>query len=699
MRIRFKSMGRLALSLACVLAAPSFASCSSDDSPRSDNNEADGGTTVKQDGSSGKDGAEADVSIRDAGGDSAVDASVFDVAGDGDKIPEASPDGSETGPMPTGKLQVNGRVAARSDGAMSQAVPLADANIQAAVDRNRDGVIAADERITSKSDDDGKYNVEIAVSKGDVVIVSFTSDGKAAAHRTVTVMGDASVALSVTLAELKQLECSVSGCATPDKQVSITGLPQGLKGKARVFNPVSEADAFPGGFQESTGKMLISGVFASVDLVDATGKAVGKLGSPATLRMTIPPDTWGVIKDVQDGNGQIDVPLYSFDEAKGTWVADGRGFLEDVAGVKIPETQLPSIRNGSFVGSVIARGEVTHFSYWNVDWPVETHGCVTATIVDASGKPVSGAIVTARGLTYNGSSTPQTTGVDGKFCIETMRAEAADEDLNQNGIKGEKHKITLRITYQGKTYDGGEVEIGVSPATCSSGGCTNKGNIGLTPDRELQMILCQFTGNVTDRSGKIPIEGATVVVVDDGVDEDAANALCTQLDAEPCVPMTISDETGAFSVKAVVIDTANVFALQQASDANGSTTRYGETLVRGCPTSNVTVRLDQGFRSVVLQVQVNGNQISWDPDQKMSTLVVETPAGATEATPKWAIVANDTGFSRPVTYGTVPANASVIYPASGRPEPLVPGDQISIAGSYTDQDGVLTSVQGQAFVP
>jgi hypothetical protein len=165
----------------------------------------------------------------------------------------------------------------------------------------------------------------------------------------------------------------------------LEGLPEGFGGSAAVFNPVAQADAFPGGFEERDGAMLISGVFASVALTDDSGDPVTTLAAPATVRMAVPTDTWGIIVDMDPGTDRIEVPLYSFDEEAGTWDADGSGHLVDGDGALIPESDLAAIRALTYSGTVSAEGEVTHFSYWNVDWPVESHGCVSGVVVDSRG--------------------------------------------------------------------------------------------------------------------------------------------------------------------------------------------------------------------------------------------------------------------------------------------------------------------------
>lgn len=113
-------------------------------------------------------------------------------------------------------------------------------------------------------------------------------------------------------------------------------------------------------------------------------------------------------------------PLCSFDEVSGEWQRDGRGILVDSDDQPIAEDRLAAIKDGSYRGVIFASGEVDHFSYWNVDWPIDTHGSLSGTITVGPGiegpadEPAEGAQLTASGITYTGLSSPKTIGADGR---------------------------------------------------------------------------------------------------------------------------------------------------------------------------------------------------------------------------------------------------------------------------------------------
>jgi len=600
------------------------------------------------------------------------------------------------GPVGDG-LAVHGRIvrASTSGGTPS---PLSDAEVAAGIDINKDGTIADNEMVHVTSDENGEYQVEVDVANGDRVVLSYRYEGLATQYRTIVAGGNGEAIVNVTLNELKELKCTAGACTIEGNQLKIEGLPDGTSGSARVFNPVTQPEAFPGGFEESTGKLLISGVFSAIELTDANGDPVHELSSPATLRMTMPHDTWGIVTDIQPGSDRIEVPLYAFDENLGTWVRDGEGYLEDGTGAIIPESDLPSIRDGSFQGTVVATGEVNHFSYWNVDWPIEKHGCVTAQILDANGNPAAGATVSVRGTTYNGTSSPQTTGPDGRFCVDVMRSEGAGEDVDQDGITGETQSVGLRITYQGKAYDGGTFAVGQDQATCSDGGCTDLGAIQLTADKMLQVALCTITGAVRDSGGNA-VADATVYAYDDTIESDVLATVCGEY-YQNCTFFVTSGADGSFTVTTGMIDGVTLFAMLSTELETGHTKfRYGERWMDRCATEPVTMTLDQGYDSYDLTVTVNGDQISWTPLVPVDMLYV-TDA---QSNYKWMIGAKEgmPGIASPVTYGVVPANASQTFPSDqSAPATLASGDVITIVSrNGTTPDGYPILAYGEATVP
>lgn len=589
-------------------------------------------------------------------------------------------------------LVVRGRVLQASGGG-SGVSSAAGAEVTASVDRDGNGRIDAGEATTATADDDGSYRLEIAAA-GARVVVGFRTSDAAPLFRTLEAASGGELVLNVTLRTAEELECTGSRCAIAGQRLSIEGLPEGVTGSAQVFNPVTQADAFPGDFADSEGNLLLSGVFASIALTNDAGDPVRQLEAPATLRMQVPRETWPIVVDVTPGNGRIDVPLYAFDEARGTWARDGAAVLEDDRAAVIPESALASIRAGTFAGGVVARGAVRHFSYWNVDWPVESHACLSGRLLTADGGPAAGAMVTVRGTTYTGTSTT-TTDADGNFCVDVLRSEGAAEDVDQDGVAGETQRVAIRAVHRARVYDLGDAAVPQASATCNAG-CASLGAVSLTVDRELVPALCTFTAVVRDRGGA-PVPDALVVASDDTVDGDLAAELCAAAPFGFCLSAGSSDAAGRVSLTTVVVD--NLFAVAFGSTQDGDSTlqRWGETLFGGCPTQELPVTFTDGYRLVQLSLDfMPPAAIRWTPASYRVTGL--TVSGASD--PKWVVTAPEAGLASPLTYGTVPAGAEQVFPFAGaRPPAIASGDQIGVFLSAPGDDGYPVVGQGYTVVP
>ena len=578
----------------------------------------------------------------------------------------------------------------------AQPSALDGATVRGTIDRNGNGAIEAGEEASVTTDSDGNYRLQLRAAKGDTLVVGFHADGVASLYRTIVTGPQADVVLNATLYGLENLSCEGSGCAVDGGALSIEGLPENVSGSATVFNPVTQPEAFPGDFSDDDGNLLLSGVFAAVELLGGSGEPVRQLDQPATLRMRIPRDTWSIIQDTTPGNGQIDVPLYAFEEILGTWVRDGRGVLEDGNGRVLGEGVLSDIRSGAYNGVVVARGDVQHFSYWNVDWPVDSHACVTGTITDADGNPVEGATVMPRGVTYTGTSTPQTTGRDGRFCIDVMRSEGPNEDVDQDGIRGETQRVGMRISYRGKVYDGGEYDIPTSQGSCGTGGCRDVGAISLSPDRELQAGLCTLSGTVRSVDGT-PVEAAFVFGWDETVDAEVQFTLCSELPQGFCEFFATTDAEGKFTITTVVLDGLFYYAYHISEDETSSLMRWSQGNTRGCPSQPLDIILSEGFRNVALTPAVSGRMISWTPAQYKATSVF---VSSSTTGFKWILSSASSSIGTPVTYGTVPAGAEQTFPINGSPPAaLSTDDTVDIFVSGTGSDGYPYYGYGTATVP
>ncbi len=347
--------------------------------------------------------------------------------------------------------------------------------------------------------------------------------------------------------------------------------------------------------------MLVSSVFATIQAVSQTGALITSFPpeSPVKLKMEVPPGTWATLKDLHAGTGGIEVPLYSFDEASGEWKRDGEGWLEDHSGDLIPESALASIRGGTYAGRLWAAGHITHLSTWNVDWPIDSHACVSGAVVDLGGQPVSGVLVTARGKSYTGTSEAHVTGADGAFCMDVLRSENPGEDVDGNGTTGETQQIELQVANGLCLYRFGPYPTPVDQGECGPGPCLVLPPLVLDPANCLQATICQVSGQVVysgvARNGTPslnpgdPIPYAFVV----GLDAAAMDAWEACAGLGTCMPYGQTDELGNFVITVPVLGDLSLFAQKSDYSPSGNLVDYfGTTTVSGCPVDPVTISAD-----------------------------------------------------------------------------------------------------------
>jgi hypothetical protein len=470
---------------------------------------------------------------------------------------------------------------------------VSDVRITLRCDLNGDGAVDASETTAAQTGADGSYTFGGKVVSGGRAVLEFAKEGYAKEMKVLSpIRTNGVIANKITLRPLSQLAMTGANASSSDGKLELKGLPSSVKSvEARVFNPVTEADHFPGEFADNQGKMLISSVFTAIEAKDSSGASVTNLGAGTTLKMQVPKDTWNTMKDLQTGNGQIDVPLYYFDDQDGQWKrANNNGWLENGSGAKLSETQLASVRDGTFSGSVYVVGTITHLSYWNCDWPVDTHACISGVVVDSQGAPVAGAVVTVKGVSYNGSTSPQVTGTDGGFCADMMRSEGAGEDINDNGVTGETQSVSVTVVSDGSFYQFGPFNSPLAQGTCDSGGCLGVGSLALTEANRLQVTLCSIAGKfVRAGANPAPVAGAVVYGWDEGLDPSAWYSYLTN----GAVFYSETDQDGNFALQVPVLTGATLHASgSETISQNVERYVFGTTSVVGCPTRPVTIEGD-----------------------------------------------------------------------------------------------------------
>ena len=65
---------------------------------------------------------------------------------------------------------------------------------------------------------------------------------------------------------------------------------------------------------------------------------------------------------------------------------------------------------------------MTHFSWWNVDQPMNEHACLCVSVQDKNNAPMAGSQLVAEGVSYNGMSRPVRTDTNGQACVTVKRS-------------------------------------------------------------------------------------------------------------------------------------------------------------------------------------------------------------------------------------------------------------------------------------
>jgi hypothetical protein len=492
----------------------------------------------------------------------------------------------------SGTATFRGKVSASSQGSLPSPASGVAVTVRSDVDGN--GTIESTEQAATATDGDGNYLLTCTVLDGGRAAIEFSLDGYAKQHKVVDpVHSGATVLNNATLKELVTLKMSGKTATSADGKLELQGLPSTVASvQGRAFNPVSEADQFPGEFADNQNNLLVSSTFATIVAQDSSGNPVKQLaGGSSSVRIQIPRDTWGTLRDLRTGNSQIDVPLYYYDEAPGKWVRSSKdGWLEDAGGAKIPENQLAALRNGSYSGSAYAVGPIAHLSYWNCDWPVDTHTCITGVVVDTNGNPVAGASVTVKGVTYNGTTSPKVTGSDGSFCAEVMRSEEPGEDINKNGSTGDTEQISIIVADGASYYSFGPYPTPKTQATCDQGNCLDLGLLRFSDANQLTVTLCNITGKFVRAGTGEPVSGAFVFGYDDAIDW-----LMYYMTNSTVSWSLQTDATGGFSLRIPVLTGATLGAYKAGLLDNATHTSewVGGTLTTsGCPGGPVTIEGD-----------------------------------------------------------------------------------------------------------
>jgi hypothetical protein len=268
------------------------------------------------------------------------------------------------------------------------------------------GVTVTGGKATATSGSDGRYNLRAAA--GDVV-VRYELKGYVIGTRSLKLRDGVTARLDLTLlprATAQKLDAAKGGMVEGDRGAKVM-VPAGafvtatgavVDGMVDVFlTPLDpsvedELKAAPDFIAANGGETQLLESQGMVDITVQLAEQKLSVAKGKTLELAIPvPST---------GTPDPTMPLWSFDEAKGTWVREGEATYDS--------------------SSRTYRASAAHMSLWNVDKPY-TATCVCGDVTDQAGAALGGARIEASGATYLGTSNAQTDAA-GHFCIAVRKS-------------------------------------------------------------------------------------------------------------------------------------------------------------------------------------------------------------------------------------------------------------------------------------
>ncbi|MFO1429491.1 MAG: thrombospondin type 3 repeat-containing protein [Candidatus Competibacteraceae bacterium] len=231
-----------------------------------------------------------------------------------------------------------------------------------------------------------------------------------------------------------------NGEAVGEITIPQTSFPDGvtdISGTVTYLDPTTDdLSAFPGsdflalpeGQDPNDPPVLLESLgVMEFNLVDQNGNPVTQLEGPATVCMQVP-DAW----KPRLTQGQV-IPLWYYDPAKGLWIEQGQGIVSNDLSQMC--------------------GQVTHFTWWNYDQPIQTHACFKFRFVyEGSGLPANDLDWYAEGVTYSGISPERQCNCDGNDPNPPCPANPIDSFTVKKSEGSVTEQIRVYTTIDGVQY-------------------------------------------------------------------------------------------------------------------------------------------------------------------------------------------------------------------------------------------------------
>jgi len=426
---------------------------------------------------------------------------------------------------------------------------------------------------SATSDLNGFYKLtEVPVPSDGLLVLTYEKDGYATFQRTVPVA--ANKTYSVT-ARLLQHHYSEQVDAANEQNLNVEdpnnpggdslaqlSFPAGSLGTGNVTINVAVGDptteegrpTFPGDYMAATTQggdadtPLESVVFTEITIYDADDNEITQVTEPVTVTMRLP-DSLQTAYSAGDT-----IEWWSYDEVNAVWIRED-------ADPATPET----LDNALIIdqgGVLYAQAKVTHFTWWNVDQPMDQHACLCAKAVDENNLPLVGVQMIAEGVTYNGRSRPTSTGADGKGCVTVKRSsETVTEKIRLFVEFG-----SIQFPYNVTEATEGDVDTNEIFSPASEGSTIY--NTGQCVDLANNIAL-RYDGRII---GKATFEGTTTPVIGYVINSDFGATATTDSngDYEIAVPLGLPVTLFAIgqSAETVTVEDANTAKVVNFEIAN-----------------------------------------------------------------------------------------------------------------------------------
>lgn len=494
---------------------------------------------------------------------------------------------------------------------------------------------------TNTTSSAGGYVITSTVTPKQRVVLLVEATGYAPYVRAITVGPYTELTVSAALVPLDTWDCLDTRCNAPLNDLEWADPPMGASGKAASFD--SEPTLF-------------------VDL-DATRPPILALGfaelgggTDGSLLLRIPFTAWPQLVDAMPGNGTLEVKAASFDVATAKWTVIGPVPLLSENDLPLPESALLTIQRNEFSGGAVARMPVRNKAFLAVLGASQVLGCARGAL-KAENQTAQGVTLGYRGFE------PVSSDAQGAFCM------SAPISMDPQAV---------RAQYAGLPYTLGTLKRAAMEGACATGGCLELGTVDVLPTAVQLAKMCKFSGKVIDSLGA-PVANAEVVAIDETLVGAQVESFCGKSGAR-CSLTAPSMADGTFTLNAPLLTSMYVGARAVTSATSGESQRSTSQRFESCPNEPLTLKLSRGLTRLEVSATFSGNQLTWDPPRAASHLVVTDAMGLT----KWELI-SASGFTPPITFGTVPADTNALTAAMGTP---ATGDEMLLELEGVGRDGV-----------